>query len=275
MPEHDNIDYGDIKLYNKNMEYSWNPHLAAFAREFQARGQCEVLVRRLSDEHDDAAFDDALRLASLAAVSEDPEWAKRGDVPVKRHTLLAKYCPGAYVLDPDGPYLVKRYQNRYEALTQAATLNLLHDVLGERDSWVSTARVLAVVSSKDRKLPPAAVLERAPGESLWNMHVPPVVSYGAGDAWRRELRGQVAEVRRELDRCLGWVVSRCLVNDIMLSGNTGANVFVYGDSGERRATLIDQPCPVVRPALARAALLGLTLKHEGMTGLLDNPQRVR
>ena len=65
------------------------------------------------------------------------------------------------MLNPEGNYVVKRFRSIGEAAIQRETMNTLYNVLRDAECPVSAVRVLAMASNG--VLPPAAVIERAPG----------------------------------------------------------------------------------------------------------------
>ena len=137
-------------------------------------------------------------------------------------------------------------------------MNTLYDVLRYAECPVSAVRVLAMASNG--VLPPAAVIERAPGGSINSQFMPEQAYFDRIVSCRSSMMEELKVVRQHLNQALGRTASRILVNDICLSGNVGNNVFTYTFNGEKRFTLIDQPFTWLPGCLYRAALLGLQMR---------------
>ena len=181
-------------------------------------------------------FQQAIELAEQAAVSRDARWAYEEGIEVEQNRILIRNgIQHAYVLNPEGSdYVVKRFRYGGEASIQRDTMNLL---------------------------PPAAVIERAPGKSVSSRFMPDWAYPNHFAVCRAAMMKEIDVVRQHLDRALGRTASRILVNDIDLSNNAGNNVFTHtGEDGEKRFTLIDQPFTWLPAGFYRAALLGLRLR---------------
>ena len=138
-------------------------------------------------------------------------------------------------------------------------MNLLHEILENSGCLVSAVRVLAMASNG--VLPPAAVIERAPGGSINSQFMPEQAYRDRFVSCRSAMMKELEIVRRYLDQALGRTASRILVNDIDLSNNAGNNVFTHtGEDGEKRFTLIDQPFTWLPYGVYRTALLALQMR---------------
>ena len=153
---------------------------------------------------------------------------------------------------------MKRFRSIGEAAIQRDTMNTLYDVLQRAGCPVSSVRVLAMASNG--ALPPAAVIERAPGESINSQFMPEQAYFDHIVSCRSSMMEELKVVRRHLDQALGRTASRILVNDICLSGNVGNNVFMHTVNGEKRFTLIDQPFTWLPDGVYRTALLALQMR---------------
>lgn len=205
-------------------------------------------------------FGQAMELAERAAISRDAQWAREEDIKVEQNRILAREgMRHVYVLNPEGNYVVKRFRSIGEAAIQRDTMNTLYDVLQRAGCPVSSVRVLAMASNG--ALPPVAVIERAPGESINSQFMPEQAYFDHIVSCHSSMMEELKVVRRHLDQALGRTASRILVNDIDLSNNAGNNVFTHtGEDGEKRFTLIDQPFTWLPAGFYRAALLGLRLR---------------
>ena len=139
-------------------------------------------------------------------------------------------------------------------------MNTLYDVLRYAECPVSAVRVLAMASNG--ALPPAAVIERAPGGSINSQFMPEQAYRDRFVSCRSAMMKELEIVRRYLDQALGRTASRILVNDICSSNNAGNNVFTHTFDGERRFTLIDQPFTWLPAGFYKAALLGLQMRSQ-------------
>ncbi len=204
-------------------------------------------------------FGQAMELAEQAAISRDAQWAREEDIKVEQNRILAREgMRHVYVLNPEGNYVVKRFRSIGEAAIQRDTMNTLYDVLRYAECPVSAVRVLAMASNG--VLPPAAVIERAPGGSINSQFMPEQAYFDRIVSCRSSMMEELKVVRQHLNQALGRTASRILVNDICLSGNVGNNVFTHTFNGEKRFTLIDQPFTWLPGCLYRAALLGLQMR---------------
>ena len=205
-------------------------------------------------------FQQAIELAEQAAVSRDARWAYEEGIEVEQNRILIRNgIQHAYVLNPEGNYVVKRFRSIGEAAIQRDTMNTLYNVLRDAECPVSAVRVLAMASNG--VLPPAAVIERAPGKSVSSRFMPDWAYPNHFAICRAAMMKEIDVVRQHLDRALGRTASRILVNDIDLSNNAGNNVFTHtGEDGEKRFTLIDQPFTWLPAGFYRAALLGLQMR---------------
>lgn len=202
-----------------------------------------------------------MELAKRAAASKDAQWAHEKVIKVEQNRILAlEGLRHAYVLNPEGGYVVKRFRSIGEAAIQRDTMNTLYDVLQRAGCPVSSVRVLAMVSNG--ALPPAAVIERAPGGSINSQFMPDQAYRDRFVSCRSAMMKELEIVRQHLDQALGRTASRILVNDICLSGNVGNNVFTHTVDGERRFTLIDQPFTWLPAGFYKAALLGLQMRSQ-------------
>lgn len=204
-------------------------------------------------------FGQAMELAERAAISRDAQWAREEDIKVEQNRILAREgMRHVYVLNPEGNYVVKRFRSIGEAAIQRDTMNTLYDVLQRAGCPVSSVRVLAMVSNG--ALPPAAVIERAPGGSISSQFMPEQAYFNRIASCRSSMMEELKVVRQHLDQALGRTASRILVNDICLSGNVGNNVFTHTFNGEKRFTLIDQPFTWLPDGVYRTALLALQMR---------------
>lgn len=206
-------------------------------------------------------FQQAIGLAEQAAVSRDARWAYEEGIEVEQNRILIRNgIQHAYVLNPEGSdYVVKRFRYGGEANIQRDTMNLLHEILENSGCLVSAVRVLAMASNG--VLPPAAVIERAPGGSINSQFMPEQAYRDRFVSCRSAMMKELEIVRRYLDQALGRTASRILVNDIDLSNNAGNNVFTHtGEDGEKRFTLIDQPFTWLPYGVYRTALLALQMR---------------
>lgn len=206
-------------------------------------------------------FEQAVKLVEQAAASRDAQWAREENIRVEQSRILAREgLRYVYVLNPEGDYVVKRFRSIGEAAIQRDTMNTLYDVLQRAGCPVSSVRVLAMASNG--ALPPAAVIERAPGESINSQFMPEQAYFDHIVSCRSSMMEELKVVRQHLDQALGRTASRILVNDICLSGNVGNNVFTHTFNGERRFTLIDQPFTWLPAGFYKAALLGLQMRSQ-------------
>ena len=204
-------------------------------------------------------FGQAMELAERAAISRDAQWAREEDIKVEQNRILAREgMRHVYVLNPEGNYVVKRFRSIGEAAIQRDTMNTLYDVLRYAECPVSAVRVLAMASNG--VLPPAAVIERAPGGSINSQFMPEQAYFNRIVSCRSSMMEELKVVRQHLDQALGRTASRILVNDICLSSNAGNNVFTHTVNGEKRFTLIDQPFTWLPAGFYKAALLGLQMR---------------
>lgn len=204
-------------------------------------------------------FGQAMELAERAAISRDAQWAREEDIKVEQNRILAREgMRHVYVLNPEGNYVVKRFRSIGEAAIQRDTMNTLYDVLRYAECPVSAVRVLAMASNG--VLPPAAVIERAPGGSINSQFMPEQAYFNRIVSCRSSMMEELKVVRQHLDQALGRTASRILVNDICLSNNAGNNVFTHTVNGEKRFTLIDQPFTWLPAGFYKAALLGLQMR---------------
>ena len=204
-------------------------------------------------------FGQAMELAEQAAISRDAQWAREEDIKVEQNRILAREgMRHVYVLNPEGNYVVKRFRSIGEAAIQRDTMNTLYDVLRYAECPVSAVRVLAMASNG--VLPPAAVIERAPGGSVNSQFMPEQAYFDRIVSCRSSMMEELKVVRQHLDQALGRTASRILVNDICLSNNAGNNVFTHTVNGEKRFTLIDQPFTWLPAGFYKVALLGLQMR---------------
>lgn len=205
-------------------------------------------------------FGQAMELAKRAAISRDAQWAREEDIKVEQSRILAREgMRHVYVLNPEGNYVVKRFRSIGEAAIQRDTMNTLYDVLRYAECPVSAVRVLAMASNG--VLPPAAVIERAPGGSINSQFMPEQAYRDRFVSCRSAMMKELEIVRQYLDQALGRTASRILVNDICSSNNAGNNVFTHTTvNGEKRFTLIDQPFTWLPAGFYKAALLGLQMR---------------
>ena len=205
-------------------------------------------------------FQQAIELAEQAAVSRDARWAYEEGIEVEQNRILIRNgIQHAYVLNPEGSdYVVKRFRYGGEANIQRDTMNLLHEILENSGCLVSAVRVLAMASNG--VLPPAAVIERAPGKSVSSRFMPEQAYRDRFVSCRSSMMEELKVVRQHLDQALGRTASRILVNDICSSNNAGNNVFTHTVNGERIFTLIDQPFTWLPAGFYKAALLGLQMR---------------
>lgn len=205
-------------------------------------------------------FGRAMELAERAATSRDAQWAREEDIKVEQNRILAREgMRHVYVLNPEGNYVVKRFRSIGEAAIQRDTMNTLYNILRDAECPVSAVRVLAMASNG--VLPPAAVIERAPGGSINSQFMPEQAYFNRFVSCRSAMMKELEIVRRYLDQALGRTASRILVNDICSSNNAGNNVFTHTTvNGEKRFTLIDQPFTWLPAGFYTAALLGLQMR---------------
>ena len=204
-------------------------------------------------------FGKAMELAERAAISRDAQWAREEDIKVEQNRILAREgLRHVYVLNPEGNYVVKRFRSIGEAAIQRDTMNTLYDVLQRAGCPVSSVRVLAMASNG--ALPPAAVIERAPGESINSQFMPEQAYFDHIVSCHSSMMEELKVVRQHLDQALGRTASRILVNDICLSNNAGNNIFTHTVNGEKRFTLIDQPFTWLPYGVYRTALFALQMR---------------
>lgn len=221
-----------------------------------AKVETEIIMPEIAIGDD---FGQAMELAKRAAASRDAQWAREEDIKVEQNRILAREgMRHVYVLNPEGNYVVKRFRSIGEAAIQRDTMNTLYDVLQRAGCPVSSVRVLAMASNG--ALPPAAVIERAPGGSINSQFMPEQAYFDRIASCRSSMMEELKVVRQHLDQALGRTASRILVNDICSSNNAGNNVFTHTINGEKRFTLIDQPFTWLPAGFYRAALLGLRLR---------------
>lgn len=111
-------------------------------------------------------------------------------------------------------------------------------------------------------MPPAVVIERAPGGSINSQFMPEQAYRDRFVSCRSAMMKELEIVRRYLDQALGRTASRILVNDICSSNNAGNNVFTHTVNGEKRFTLIDQPFTWLPYGVYRTALLALQMRSQ-------------
>jgi hypothetical protein len=204
-------------------------------------------------------FEQAVELAKRAAASRDAQWAREEGINVEQHRILVRGgLQHVYVLNPGGDCVVKRFRSMGEATIQRDTMNTLYNVLRDAECPVSSVRVLAMASNG--VLPPAAVIERAPGISINSQFMPEQAYYDHFVSCYLAMMEELKVARQHLDQALGRIASRILVNDICSSNNAGNNIFTHTVNGEKRFTLIDQPFTWLPGCLYRAALLGLQMR---------------
>ena len=204
-------------------------------------------------------FGQAMELAERAAISRDAQWAREEYIKVEQNRILAREgMRHVYVLNPEGDYVVKRFRSIGEAAIQRDTMNTLYDVLQRAGCPVSSVRVLAMASNG--VLPPAAVIERAPGGSINSQFMPEQAYFDHIVSCHSSMMEELKVVRQHLDQALGRTASRILVNDICLSNNAGNNVFTHTFNGEKRFTLIDQPFTWLPYGVYRTALFALQMR---------------
>ena len=221
-----------------------------------AKVETEIIMPEIAVGDD---FGQAMELAERAAISRDAQWAREEDIKVEQNRILAREgMRHVYVLNPEGNYVVKRFRSIGEAAIQRDTMNTLYDVLRYAECPVSAVRVLAMASNG--VLPPAAVIERAPGGSVNSQFMPEQAYFDRIVSCRSSMMEELKVVRRHLDQALGRTASRILVNDICLSSNVGNNVFTHTFNGEKRFTLIDQPFTWLPDGVYRTALLALQMR---------------
>ncbi len=221
-----------------------------------AKVETEIIMPEIAIGDD---FGQAMELAERAAASKDAQWAREEDIKVEQNRILAREgMRHVYVLNPEGNYVVKRFRSIGEAAIQRDTMNTLYDVLRYAECPVSAVRVLAMASNG--VLPPAAVIERAPGGSINSQFMPEQAYFDRIVSCRSSIMEELKVVRQHLDQALGRTASRILVNDICLSNNAGNNVFTHTVNGEKRFTLIDQPFTWLPAGFYKAALLGLQMR---------------
>lgn len=222
-----------------------------------AKVETEIIMPEIAIGDD---FGQAMELAEQAAISRDAQWAREKGIKVEQNRILVREgLRHAYVLNPEGGYVVKRFRSIGEAAIQRDTMNTLYDVLRYAECPVSAVRVLAMASNG--VLPPAAVIERAPGGSINSQFMTEQAYRDRFVSCRSAMMKELEIVRRYLDQALGRTASRILVNDIDLSNNAGNNVFTHtGEDGEKRFTLIDQPFTWLPYGVYRTALLALQMR---------------
>ena len=221
-----------------------------------AKVETEIIMPEIAIGDD---FGQAMELAERAAISRDAQWAREEDIKVEQNRILAREgMRHVYVLNPEGNYVVKRFRSIGEAAIQRDTMNTLYDVLRYAECPVSAVRVLAMASNG--VLPPAAVIERAPGGSVNSQFMPEQAYFDRIASCRSSMMEELKVVRQHLDQALGRTASRILVNDICLSNNAGNNVFTHTVNGEKRFTLIDQPFTWLPYGVYRTALLALQMR---------------
>lgn len=221
-----------------------------------AKVETEIIMPEIAVGGD---FEQAMELAERAAASRDSQWAREEYIKVEQNRILAlEGMRHVYVLNPEGNYVVKRFRSIGEAAIQRDTMNTLYNVLRDAECPVSAVRVLAMASNG--VLPPAAVIERAPGRSINNQFMLDQVYRDRFVSCRSAMMKELEIVRRYLDQALGRTASRILVNDICSSDNEGNNVFTHTVNGERIFTLIDQPFTWLPAGFYKAALLGLQMR---------------
>lgn len=221
-----------------------------------AKVETEIIMPEIAVSDD---FGRAMELAKRAAISRDAQWAREEDIKVEQNRILAREgMRHVYVLNPEGNYVVKRFRSIGEAAIQRDTMNTLYNVLRDAECPVSAVRVLAMASNG--VLPPAAVIERAPGGSINSQFMPEQAYRDRFVSCRSAMMKELEIVRRYLDQALGRTASRILVNDICSSNNAGNNVFTHTVNGERIFTLIDQPFTWLPAGFYKAALLGLQMR---------------
>lgn len=221
-----------------------------------AKVETEIIIPEIAVGGD---FEQSMELAERAATSRDAQWAREEDIKVEQSRILAREgMRHVYVLNPEGNYVVKRFRSIGEAAIQRDTMNTLYNVLRDAECPVSAVRVLAMASNG--ALPPAAVIERAPGRSVNSQFMPEQAYRDRFVSCRSAMMKELEIVRRYLDQALGRTASRILVNDICSSNNAGNNVFTHTVNGERIFTLIDQPFTWLPYGVYRAALLALQMR---------------
>jgi hypothetical protein len=221
-----------------------------------AKVETEIIMPEIAIGDD---FGQAMELAERAAISRDAQWAREEDIKVEQNRILAREgMRHVYVLNPEGNYVVKRFRSIGEAAIQRDTMNTLYNVLRDAECPVSAVRVLAMASNG--VLPPAAVIERAPGGSINSQFMPEQAYRDRFVSCRSAMMKELEIVRRYLDQALGRTASRILVNDICLSNNAGNNVFTHTFNGEKRFTLIDQPFTWLPDGVYRTALFALQMR---------------
>lgn len=221
-----------------------------------AKVETEIIMPEIAIGDD---FGQAMELAERAAISRDAQWAREEDIKVEQNRILAREgMRHVYVLNPEGNYVVKRFRSIGEAAIQRDTMNTLYDVLRYAECPVSAVRVLAMASNG--VLPPAAVIERAPGGSVNSQFMPEQAYFDRIASCRSSMMEELKVVRQHLDQALGRTASRILVNDICLSNNAGNNVFTHTVNGEKRFTLIEQPFTWLPYGVYRTALLALQMR---------------
>ena len=221
-----------------------------------AKVETEIIMPEIAVGDD---FEQAVELAEQAAASKDAQWAHEKGIKVEQNRILAlEGLRYVYVLNPEGGYVVKRFRSIGEAAIQRDTMNTLYDVLRYAECPVSAVRVLAMASNG--VLPPAAVIERAPGGSINSQFMPEQAYRDRFVSCRSSMMEELKVVRQHLDQALGRTASRILVNDICLSGNVGNNVFTHTFNGEKRFTLIDQPFTWLPDGVYRTALFASQMR---------------
>lgn len=221
-----------------------------------AKVETEIIMPEIAIGDD---FGQAMELAERAAISRDAQWAREEYIKVEQNRILAREgMRHVYVLNPEVDYVVKRFRSIGEAAIQRDTMNTLYDVLQRAGCPVSSVRVLAMASNG--VLPPAAVIERAPGGSINSQFMPEQAYFDHIVSCHSSMMEELKVVRQHLDQALGRTASRILVNDICLSNNAGNNVFTHTFNGEKRFTLIDQPFTWLPYGVYRTALFALQMR---------------
>ena len=221
-----------------------------------AKVETEIIMPEIAIGDD---FGQAMELAERAAISRDAQWAREEYIKVEQNRILAREgMRHVYVLNPEGDYVVKRFRSIGEAAIQRDTMNTLYDVLQRAGCPVSSVRVLAMASNG--VLPPAAVIERAPGGSINSQFMPEQAYFDHIVSCHSSMMEELKVVRQHLDQALGRTASRILDNDICLSNNAGNNLFTHTFNGEKRFTLIDQPFTWLPYGVYRTALFALQMR---------------
>ena len=171
-----------------------------------AKVETEIIMPEIAVGDD---FGQAMELAERAATSRDAQWAREKGIKVEQNRILAREgMRHVYVLNPEGNYVVKRFRSIGEAAIQRDTMNTLYNVLRYAECPVSAVRVLAMASNG--VLPPAAVIERAPGGSINSQFMPEQVYRDRFVSCRSAMMKELKVVRRYLDQTLGRTASRMI-----------------------------------------------------------------